>query len=289
MNPYAGRGAAALRDSPWTRRPRALAAAMLVTFALFAYTVHVTHREDEEAVWIWMGMRSDGRCGREFGTDHITETKCGKGSPCCSSHGWCGASEEYCSPTLGCQSGCWDKDHPRELELNKGKSDTDYEHHDDDYAGDEWDAMHNDSGYDEGWDDDYEDYDGHYPSRGYRGRYGGHRYNDDYDDDYDDDDYGQYVDHDRYPDDDDPGIYDPGDSGEAADRGAYGDAGQRDAFAADDGEPLDPEGRLDSRHPDHAWAADELLFADERQGGGGADAGDAGDAPEGEGAEVASS
>ena len=96
-------------------------------------------------MWIWMGIRSDDRCGRDFGTDHVQHTTCGKGS-CCSSHGWCGTtapqhrpstsprpdqprrplhpaprpparrprtrrrcgtSEEYCSVALGCQSGCW--------------------------------------------------------------------------------------------------------------------------------------------------------------------------------------
>ena len=55
------------------------------------------------AVWIWMGMRSDSRCGRDYGTEYVKDTTCGKGS-CCSSHGWCGTTEEYCSVALGCQA-----------------------------------------------------------------------------------------------------------------------------------------------------------------------------------------
>ena len=50
-----------------------------------------------------MGMRSDSRCGRDYGTEYVKDTTCGKGS-CCSSHGWCGTTEEYCSVALGCQA-----------------------------------------------------------------------------------------------------------------------------------------------------------------------------------------
>ena len=58
------------------------------------------------AVFVWFGMRSDGRCGRDFTSDWSSETFCGQGH-CCSSHGWCGHGEEYCSLALGCQSNCW--------------------------------------------------------------------------------------------------------------------------------------------------------------------------------------
>ena len=50
------------------------------------------------------GMRSDARCGRDFLTDWGSESTCAKGQ-CCSSHGWCGHGEEYCSVSLGCQKG----------------------------------------------------------------------------------------------------------------------------------------------------------------------------------------
>lgn len=50
--------------------------------------------------FVWFGIRSDGRCGRDF-----DDTMCGKGH-CCSSHGWCGHGDEYCSVSMGCQNGC---------------------------------------------------------------------------------------------------------------------------------------------------------------------------------------
>ena len=90
------------------KRPRTLVAAFLGTFVCFLFFVHhyaQTNGSDSDTVWIWFGMRSDGRCGRDFGTDYVKETKCG-GEGCCSSHGWCGHGEEYCSVALGCQSGC---------------------------------------------------------------------------------------------------------------------------------------------------------------------------------------
>ena len=49
-------------------------------------------------MWIWMGIRSDDRCGRDFGTDHVQHTTCGKGS-CCSSHGWCGTTDRQHRPS----------------------------------------------------------------------------------------------------------------------------------------------------------------------------------------------
>ena len=64
---------------------------------------------DSGETWVWFGIRSDGRCGRDYaheGQLSAGETQCGKGQ-CCSSHGWCGHGEEYCSVSMGCQSGCW--------------------------------------------------------------------------------------------------------------------------------------------------------------------------------------
>ncbi|KAJ1617164.1 hypothetical protein T492DRAFT_505419 [Pavlovales sp. CCMP2436] len=191
--------------SPWGRRPRTLVAGLVITFVCFAYAVHVTHRQDEEAVWIWMGMRSDGRCGRDFGTEHVAETKCGAGAPCCSAHGWCGASEEYCSATLGCQSGCWDPEHAREKELSVGRDSyhRDADRDSDSERDDDWED--NDDDDDDG-EYDYDRDDDHNRDYGdYHGRYGGH---------YDEEDggyagsgsdgYDQYVDHDG---DYDAGMY----------------------------------------------------------------------------------
>lgn len=218
--------------NPLLRRPRALVMGLLLTFCLFLSMMHFSHKADDDAVWIWMGMRSDGRCGRDFGTEHIAETKCGKGAPCCSAHGWCGASEEYCSPTLGCQSGCWGADHPRESELSRSPAPAAHDAAHDD----EWDEAHNDSAWDM---DDMDEYgEGH----GYHGRYGGDRYHG-YDDDWSDDHiepdgYDHYVEGSAY--DDDPGIY-----------------------HADEAEELDPDGDTQSDdHDRHAWSADELLFND---------------------------
>ena len=114
-----------------------------------------------------MGIRSDDRCGRDFGTDHVQHTTCGKGS-CCSSHGWCGTtapqhrpstsprpdqprrplhpaprpparrprtrrrcgtSEEYCSVALGCQNGCWPADPNARPETPDDEPDDRYRHH----------------------------------------------------------------------------------------------------------------------------------------------------------------
>lgn len=76
----------------------------LATYALFFY--HYMSLQDDSAVWVWFGIRSDGRCGRDFATDGGDAPGCAKGL-CCSSHGWCGHAEEYCSVALGCQGGCW--------------------------------------------------------------------------------------------------------------------------------------------------------------------------------------
>ena len=88
-------------------KPRILfgtAVGTMLCFVLFIkYYSSYTNDAD---VWVWFGMRSDGRCGKDFGTEWAASTTCGKGH-CCSSHGWCGHGEEYCSVALGCQSGCY--------------------------------------------------------------------------------------------------------------------------------------------------------------------------------------
>lgn len=118
MNSFARRG---VENSAFTRmlkgggraRPRTLTAALAGTAICFAAFVrHYEHVNDDSVVFVWFGMRSDGRCGRDFGADSAAETKCGKGQ-CCSAHGWCGHGEEYCSVALGCQNGCWPADPSR--------------------------------------------------------------------------------------------------------------------------------------------------------------------------------
>ena len=76
----------------------------LAAFALFVRH-YAKMAQSTEQTWVWFGIRSDGRCGRDFPTEWGSDTGCGKGQ-CCSSHGWCGRGEEYCSVALGCQSGC---------------------------------------------------------------------------------------------------------------------------------------------------------------------------------------
>mmetsp|Transcript_9396 Transcript_9396/g.25571 ORF Transcript_9396/g.25571 Transcript_9396/m.25571 type:complete len:228 (+) Transcript_9396:136-819(+) len=223
MNPHADvlhRG-----DNPWSKRPRTVVAGLLITLAVFAYLVRLSQHDDENVVWIWMGIRSDGRCGRDFGTESLSSTTCGRGNPCCSSHGWCGSSEEYCSPTLGCQSGCWPAEHPRETELAAKPApyhdevmygddydwdDYDYGRRGEDYGDDEYSNYHHE------WDDHprhnrYDEYDDFVPARGRQAYYG---------DDFDLDDEFQG----RAEDPDDPDL----------------------------GEP-EPE-----RDPAHAWTEDEL-------------------------------
>ena len=117
------------------KRPRTLVAAFLGTFICFLFFVHhyaQTNGSDSDTVWIWFGMRSDGRCGRDFGTDYVKETKCG-GEGCCSSHGWCGHGEEYCSVALGCQSGCWPDERTEEQKAEAAEGGQHYD--DDDYGG----------------------------------------------------------------------------------------------------------------------------------------------------------
>lgn len=146
-------------------------------------------------------MRSDGRCGRDFGTDYVTETKCAKGM-CCSSHGWCGFGEDYCSVALGCQSGCDPVDEAEQKRMDEQKGngmgagvpDDDDDYHsrmkhyryDDDYRGDHHEH------YGE------HDYSADMHRRHHRGRYGQYDdLHDDYHHRYDDaiDNHGHYDDH----------------------------------------------------------------------------------------------
>lgn len=48
--------------------------------------------------------RPDGRCGKHFG-DATCDSK-GPFGGCCSTHGWCGKSQDHCLQSKGCQSGC---------------------------------------------------------------------------------------------------------------------------------------------------------------------------------------
>jgi len=232
MNMHAERGMSILR------RPRAAAAGLVLTLVVFIYMASVSQQEDENTVWIWMGIRSDGRCGRDFGTEHLAETKCGRGNPCCSAHGWCGNSEEYCSPTLGCQSGCWGPDHPREIELTSkgGGYNREYDDMLDDYNESEY--------YDDNWEDweDYHGYGGHHPD-----------YDDDWHDEMDLHEPGGYRGYD---------VYDEFVPSRDARESAYGEAFHDQDLDGD----LEPARDLDEgvRDPGHAWTADELVF-DEHQ------------------------
>lgn len=250
MNPFAQRGFDALRaDTPWSRRPRTLIGGLIATLVVFLYVCKLAHDQDESVVWIWMGIRSDGRCGKDFGTEYLQETKCGSSMPCCSTHGWCGITEEYCSPTLGCQSGCWDEDHPREVELRSGSAYPSYP--------DDWDAY-NDThgewhdnedyddyhGYHDGWDDAEHDGYGHYvdPAGGGAVRPGeahdyGHRHGRGFGRHYDaDDDYSGFAGHDENDD--------------------FGEE-----FHPDEPEDIDDDSERAVEGVDpHAWTADELLY-----------------------------
>ena len=105
---------------------------MCIRDSFFVHHYAQTNGSDSDTVWIWFGMRSDGRCGRDFGTDYVKETKCG-GEGCCSSHGWCGHGEEYCSVALGCQSGCWPDERTEEQKAEAAEGGQHYD--DDDYGG----------------------------------------------------------------------------------------------------------------------------------------------------------
>mmetsp|Transcript_15228 Transcript_15228/g.25434 ORF Transcript_15228/g.25434 Transcript_15228/m.25434 type:complete len:253 (-) Transcript_15228:200-958(-) len=120
------------------KRRRTFYAAMVGTFICFvSFVRHYIHANDETVVRVWFGKRSDGRCGRDFGTEVIKETTCGDGL-CCSSHGWCGFGEDYCSVALGCQSGCTPVDEAEQKRIDEQKQ-RDPEHQegmvdDDDYS-----------------------------------------------------------------------------------------------------------------------------------------------------------
>lgn len=97
------------RNVKFGNKPHLLVGTMLGTLAVYiAFVRHYQKLTDDSEPWVWFGIRSDGRCGRDFENTGFgtRETQCGKGQ-CCSSHGWCGHTEEYCSIALGCQNGCW--------------------------------------------------------------------------------------------------------------------------------------------------------------------------------------
>ena len=127
MNAFASRGVEGagfgrmMKKPRLSKRPRTFIAALIGTWVAFMWLVNRYYKPDEATVWIWMGIRSDDRCGRDFGTDHVKDTTCGKGS-CCSSHGWCGVSEDYCSVALGCQNGCWKVDAEEQERLDAKKA-----------------------------------------------------------------------------------------------------------------------------------------------------------------------
>jgi len=163
------------------KRPRILYAAVLGTFICFVLFVrHYMEASDDSVIWIWFGIRSDGRCGRDYGSDSFKETKCGHGM-CCSSHGWCGFGEDYCSVALGCQSGCDPVDEDEQKRIDEQKAhDPELDHHgipddDDDYHS----RMRHYR-----YDDDY--HGGHGYGRGYRGDYHDEHHYDDYHHRYDD-------------------------------------------------------------------------------------------------------
>ncbi|CAG8473481.1 11861_t:CDS:1, partial [Cetraspora pellucida] len=47
---------------------------------------------------------TNSRCGAAFGGITCANYP---GATCCSQYGYCGYSEEHCSPSKNCQSGCW--------------------------------------------------------------------------------------------------------------------------------------------------------------------------------------
>ena len=125
-----------------------------------------------EVVRVWFGMRGDGRCGKDFQSDWFGETRCGKGQ-CCSSHGWCGNGDAFCSVSLGCQSDCWPATHTDGATPDAGQPPGSQMPDDDEYM----DRLHH-YGYDDDHGDDY-----HHRRYGrYRGyphdpdAYGHHRY-----------------------------------------------------------------------------------------------------------------
>ena len=193
------------------KRPRALYAAMVGTFFCFCLFVrHYGEASDDSVVWVWFGMRSDGRCGKEFGTDHVSATVCAKGQ-CCSSHGWCGVGEDYCSVALGCQSGCDPVSEDEQRRIDEQREHDPHQHHDDfeDDGGarfrhyrydDDVHAHHGHHREAQHYDPGHHDYPGgHY---GYDdAHHGGHHHYHDWHHRYDDDphahpdDYDAHLDH----------------------------------------------------------------------------------------------
>jgi len=243
MNAFAARGVQAglgrVKKPRFDKRPQILIAALAGSFVAFGtFVTHFYHRE-ESVVWIWMGIRSDDRCGRDYGTDYIKETTCGKGS-CCSSHGWCGISEEYCSVALGCQNGCWAVDEEEQKKIDAKKLEDDESDRDRDYDDDSGRAKHyrydDDSGYTHhnryrGYhhdDDEYHDYNHRYDEDPDHHNHGeDDHHHDDYhhsaDDIHDDDSHGHDEDghgeggekHDGHYD----GHYDEGEHGDGEHHG----------------------------------------------------------------------
>ena len=153
-------------------KPRVLFGTLLGTLSCFVLFIrHYGNIRDESAVNVWFGMRSDGRCGRDFGSDSrvfgsAETTTCGKGA-CCSSHGWCGHGEEYRSVAMGCQNNCWPAS--KEDEAKRDADERERHRHSDPDDDEYMDRMH-DYRY-----DDHDDHHGDY----YRRRYG-HDYHDEY-------------------------------------------------------------------------------------------------------------
>jgi hypothetical protein len=225
-----------------SRRPRVLAGSVAGTLAFYVFFLYTYTREKDDSVTKeWWGIRSDGRCGPSFATEWNKSPLCGKGE-CCSSHGWCGRGEEYCSKTQGCVSGCWDRDMEEENRENREElahhHDEEHHGHEDGHAGhapddDEYiDRMHN-YGYGDHhmpWNDRH----GYHGRRGHDYHTGGNH----------DDDWDHY--HHRYDEDPDRGW----DSHDEFRR--HGDVPYGDDHAAHEERELEHEGghHGDGRHDD---------------------------------------
>ena len=149
-------------------KPRVLVGTAVGTLATYVLMVrHYKYMSDESEPWVWFGIRSDGRCGRDFAHEGwgSGETKCGRGQ-CCSSHGWCGHGDDYCSVALGCQSGC-DPPTPEQEAANN-------DHHDHHNTPDDDEYMNKMHHY--RYDDHHDDY---YHRHEKYGRYGRYHDNDD--------------------------------------------------------------------------------------------------------------
>jgi len=75
------------------------------------------------------------RCGKEFG-------KC-PGDSCCSKYGWCGNTENYCSPELGCQSEFGNCLPPKDILIDDNESEEEDSLEDDIYS-EEDNSLEND-------------------------------------------------------------------------------------------------------------------------------------------------